>query len=58
MNQESISKCLERIGQAISTNNLRDLADCWEFPALILSILKGWIERVFSLGFAFGLTPG
>ena len=23
------------------------------FPA----ILKGWIERVFSLGFAFGLTP-
>ena len=37
MNQESISKCLERIGQALSTNNLRDLADCWEFPALILS---------------------
>jgi NAD(P)H dehydrogenase (quinone) len=24
------------------------------FPA----ILKGWIERVFTLGFAFGLTPG
>jgi NAD(P)H dehydrogenase (quinone) len=23
------------------------------FPA----ILKGWVERVFSLGFAFGLTP-
>jgi len=23
------------------------------FPA----ILKGWIERVFTLGFAFGLTP-
>ena len=24
------------------------------FPAM----LKGWIERVFTLGFAFGLTPG
>ena len=23
------------------------------FPAM----LKGWIERVFTLGFAFGLTP-
>ncbi len=37
MNQESIRMCLERIGQALSTNNLRDLTDCWEFPALILS---------------------
>ena len=37
MNHESISKCLERIGHALSTNDLRDLADCWEFPALILS---------------------
>lgn len=37
MNQESIGRCLERIGQALSTNNLQDLADCWEFPALILS---------------------
>lgn len=37
MNQEPIRTCLERIGQALSTNNLRDLADCWEFPALMLS---------------------
>ena len=37
MNQESIRSCLERVGQALSTNDLRDLADCWEFPALVLS---------------------
>jgi hypothetical protein len=37
MDHESIKRCLERIGQALSTNNPRDLADCWEFPALILS---------------------
>lgn len=37
MNQEPIRTCLERIGEALSTNKLRDLVDCWELPALILS---------------------
>lgn len=37
MNQESITRCLERVGQAISTSNLPDLTSCWAFPALVLS---------------------
>jgi hypothetical protein len=37
MNEEPIRKCLERVGLAISTSNLPDLANCWAFPALVLS---------------------
>jgi len=36
MNQESITSCLERVGQALSTSNLPGLASCWAFPALVL----------------------
>jgi hypothetical protein len=37
MSQESLTRCLERVGQAISTSNWPDLANCWAFPALVLS---------------------
>jgi hypothetical protein len=37
MNEEPIRRCLDHIGQALSSGDLRGIADCWEVPALVLS---------------------
>ena len=46
---------LEQQAKVASAQALAFIAPVWfvGFPA----ILKGWIERVFTLGFAFGITP-
>ncbi len=37
MNEQSIRRCLEHIGQALSAADPHGIADCWALPALVLS---------------------
>jgi len=37
MDKDKINQLLERLGGAISSNDLKDVSACWTFPAMFLS---------------------